>query len=316
MEIRTIITEACTRINLVPRRQAVPGDIVENAFRLLKGIVAKYNSDCLLSWTQKSVIVPKSPVIHIYDETDVIKGDNNLYFDTFDERDAYELTEKDLNNDVWALVKESPNILYRVMAVGTPSGTVYTWQATSPSEPYPQRYQDMLAYQDMLHFQVRDVAKINSIYVVSETGQPYKEFYNLDFVNHTDYDRFMNSSRVFTYTQKSEGEWVVEIKPYIYLNNNRLKITYNESIEFDIDSELFVPDNYIELLIVALAHKLALMYPRLDESQMNRLQQEVQVLVDNVRTPKAEDRILLRNNYWDDYGCMTQYDLLTGGYMV
>jgi hypothetical protein len=168
----------------------------------------------------------------------------------------------------------------------------------------------------MLHFQVRDVAKINSIYVVSETGQPYKEFYNLDFVNHTDYDRFMNSSRVFTYTQKSEGEWVVEIKPYIYLNNNRLKITYNESIEFDIDSELFVPDNYIELLIVALAHKLALMYPRLDESQMNRLQQEVQVLVDNVRTPKAEDRILLRNNYWDDYGCMTQYDLLTGGYMV
>ena len=295
MEIRNIIQEACVRVNICPRRQAVPGDIVENAYRLLKGIVAKYNSDCLLSWTQKSVIVPKSPVIHIYDETDVIKGDNNLYFDTTAERDAYELTEEDLHNDVWAIVKETPNILYSVITVGTPSGTVYAWQATIPSEPYSQRYQDMLAYQDMLHFQVKDVAKINSIYV---------------------YDRFMNSSRVFTYTQKSEGEWVVEIKPYIYLDNSRLKITYNESIEFDLDSELFVPDNYIELLIVALAHKLALMYPRLDESQMNRLQQEVQVLVDNVRTPKAEDRILLRNNYWDDYGCMTQYDLLTGGYMV
>ena len=316
MEIRNIIQEACVRVNICPRRQAVPGDIVENAYRLLKGIVAKYNSECLLSWTQKSVIVPKSPVIHIYDETDVIKGDNNLYFDTTAERDAYELTEEDLHNDVWAIVKETPNILYSVITVGTPSGTVYAWQATIPSEPYSQRYQDMLAYQDMLHFQVKDVAKINSIYVVSETGKPYKEFYNLDFVNHTDYDRFMNSSRVFTYTQKSEGEWVVEIKPYIYLDNSRLKITYNESIEFDLDSELFVPDNYIELLIVALAHKLALMYPRLDESQMNRLQQEVQVLVDNVRTPKAEDRILLRNNYWDDYGCMTQYDLLTGGYMV
>ena len=58
------------------------------------------------------------------------------------------------------------------------------------------------------------------------------------------------------------------------------------------------------------------MYPRLDEAQMNRLEKEVQVLVDNVRTPKAEDRILLRDNYWDDYGRMTQYDLLTGGYMV
>lgn len=314
MEIRTIITEACTRINLVPRRQAVPGDIVENAYRLLKGIVAKYNYDNLLAWTQKSVIVPKSPVIHIYDETDVIKGDNNLYFDTVAEMNSHVFDLNEIDK-LWCIVKEVPNTYYTVQ-VETSNPLTFVTIPHEVNEPYPQRYQDMLAYQDMLHFQVRDVAKINSIYVVSETGQPYKEFYNLDFVNHTDYDRFMNSSRVFTYTQKSEGEWVVEIKPYIYLNNNRLKITYNESIEFDIDSELFVPDNYIELLIVALAHKLALMYPRLDETQMNRLQQEVQVLVDNVRTPKAEDRILLRNNYWDDYGCMTQYDLLTGGYMV
>lgn len=314
MEIRTIITEACTRINLVPRRQAVPGDIVENAYRLLKGIVAKYNSDNLLAWTQKSVIVPKSPIIHIYDETDVIKGDNNLYFDTVAEMNSHVFDLNEIDK-LWCIVKEVPNTYYTVQ-VETSNPLTFVTIPHEVNEPYPQRYQDMLAYQNMLHFQVRDVAKINSIYVVSETGQPYKEFYNLDFVNHTDYDRFMNSSRVFTYTQKSEGEWVVEIKPYIYLNNNRLKITYNESIEFDIDSELFVPDNYIELLIVALAHKLALMYPRLDESQMNRLQQEVQVLVDNVRTPKAEDRILLRNNYWDDYGCVTQYDLLTGGYMV
>lgn len=314
MEIRNIITEACVRVNICPRRQAVPGDIVENAYRLLKGIVAKYNSDCLLSWTQKSVIVPKSPIIHIYDETDVIKGDNNLYFDTVAQMNSHVFDLNEIDK-LWCIVKEVPNTYYTVQ-VETANPLTFVTIPHNVQEPYPQRYQDMLAYQDMLHFQVRDVAKINSIYVVSETGQPYKEFYNLDFVNHTDYDRFMNSSRVFTYTQKSEGEWVIEIKPYIYLNNNRLKITYNESIEFDIDSELFVPDNYIELLIVALAHKLALMYPRLDESQMNRLQQEVQVLVDNVRTPKAEDRILLRNNYWDDYGCMTQYDLLTGGYMV
>lgn len=314
MEIRSVIQEACVRVNICPRRQAVPGDIVENAYRLLKGIVAKYNSDCLLSWTQKSVIVPKSPVIHIYDETDVIKGDNNLYFDTVAEMNSHVFDLNEIDK-LWCIVKEVPNTYYMVQ-VETANPLTFVTIPHEVQDPYPQRYQEMLAYQDMLHFQVRDVAKINSIYVVSETGQPYKEFYNLDFVNHTDYDRFMNSSRVFTYTQKSEGEWVVEIKPYIYLNNNRLKITYNESIEFDIDSELFVPDNYIELLIVALAHKLALMYPRLDESQMNRLQQEVQVLVDNVRTPKAEDRILLRNNYWDDYGCMTQYDLLTGGYMV
>ena len=170
----------------------------------------------------------------------------------------------------------------------------------------------MLEYQNMLHFQVRDVAKINSIYVISDTNEPYKEYYKLDFINHTDFDRYSRNARVYTYTQKSEGEWVLNVKPLYYPDNHRLKITYNEAMQFDIDSDLFIPENYIELLIVALAHKLALMYPRLDESQMNRLENEVRVLVDNVRTPKAEDRVLLRNNYWDSPHTMTQAELLAG----
>ena len=67
---------------------------------------------------------------------------------------------------------------------------------------------------------------------------------------------------------------------------------------------------------MALAHKLALQYPRLDDAQMQRLEKEVQVLVDNVRAPKAEDRVLNRNDYWEDYGTLTQQELLSGRYMV
>lgn len=310
MEIRTLITEACTRVNLVPRRQAVPGDIQENAYRLLRGIVAKYNADNLLCWTEKSILIPKNNLIHIYDQTDVLAGQYNMYFDTEDELNAYVLTEEDMENDVWALVKEKPGAYYTVTYSGA-----YMWQYNVITEPHSQRIQDMLAYQNMFHMQVRDVAKINSIYVVSNYNEPYREHYKLDFINHTEFDQYMNTSRVYTYTQKSEGEWLIQLKPLFYSGDYRIKLTYNEAIEFDIDSELFIPDNYIELLIVALAHKLALMYPRLDESQMNRLEKEVQVLVDNVRTPKAEDRVLTRNNYWDSYGRMTQGQLLSGEYI-
>lgn len=312
MDVRTLIKEACTRINLVPRKQAPSGDQLENGYRLLKGIIAKYNYDNLLVWTQKSIIVEKSDLIHLYDETDIVKGQNNLYFNTNDEREAYDLTEEDFQNKVWSVVKESPNVLYKVMSVGTPGGTVYAWQSFIPSQPYPQRYQEMLEYQNMLHFQVRDVAKINSIYVISNTNEPYKEYYKLDYVNHTEYDKYNPGARVYTYTQKSEGEWVIQLKPLFYPGNYRVKITYNEAMNFDLDSDLFIPENYVELLIVALAHKLALMYPRLDEGQMARLEKEVQVLVDNVRTPKAEDRVLTRNNYWERYGRMTQADLISG----
>lgn len=309
MDVRTLIKEACTRINLVPRKQAPSGDQLENGYRLLKGIIAKYNYDNLLVWTQKSIIVDKSDLIHLYDETDIVKGPNNLYFDTVEQLHAYTPSEEEYENNTWAMIKDQPNSVYIVYS---PAVGVYDWHYQDLYGNNNQRIQEMREYCKMEHFQVRDVAKINSIYVISNTNEPYKEYYKLDYVNHTEYDKYNPGARVYTYTQKSEGEWVIQLKPLFYPGNYRVKITYNEAMEFDLDSDLFIPENYVELLIVALAHKLALMYPRLDEGQMARLEKEVQVLVDNVRTPKAEDRVLTRNNYWERYGRMTQADLISG----
>lgn len=313
--VREIIQESCTRINLVPRRQAIPGDIVENAFKLLKGVVDKYNKDNLLSWTQNSIILENKPLIHIYDNSDVLKGKNNLYFDNADELNAYHLTAEDYNNDVWAILVDHPNVVYNVMPVATQEGTEYTWYGVPAKEPYPQRYQEMKRYESMVHVQVRDVAKINSIYLINAANDPYREISKLDFINHSDYDRYSNGSKVYTYTQKSEGEWLLEIKPFVSRLPYRLKMNYNEGFKFDLDSELYIPDNYVELLIVALAHKLALMYPRLDDAQMQRLQNEVSVLVDNVKTPNAVDRMIIREDYWDKPKRMSQDDLMAGDWL-
>lgn len=306
--VREIIKESCCRVNIVPRRQAVPGDIMENAYRLLKGIVAKYNNDNLLVWTQNNIILQNRELIHIYDESDVLKGDNNLYFSTTDELDAYKLTEEDYVNNVWAVVESQPSAVYKVST----DGTNYTWSTEEMNEPYPQRYQEMKRYEHMEHVQVRDVAKIDSLYLVSNTNQPYKEHYKLEFVSHTDFDKYINTANVFTYTQKSEGEWLIQIKPNVARQNYRIRLNYNEAMEFDLDSDLYIPDNYVELLIVALAHKLAIQYPRLDDAQMTRLENEVRVLVDNVRTPKASDRILQRDDYFGTTGNMSQSQLLSG----
>lgn len=310
--VREIIKESCCRVNIVPRRQAVPGDIMENAYRLLKGIVAKYNSDNLLAWTQNNIILQNHELIHIFDESDVLKGEHNLYFANADELHNYVVTEDDCNNDVWAILADHPTALYRVMPVGTPSGTVYTWYGFQVHEPYQQRYQEMKRYESMEHVQVRDVAKIDSLYLISNTNQPYREHYKLEFASHSDFDKYINTANVFTYTQKSEGEWLIQLKPNVAKQNYRLKLNYNEAMEFDLDSDLYIPDNYVELLIVALAHKLALQYPRLDDAQMTRLENEVRVLVDNVRTPKASDRILQRDDYFGVTGNMSQSELMSG----
>ena len=306
--VREIIKEACCRVNITPRRQAVPGDIMENAYRLLKGIVAKYNSDNLLAWTQNSIILQNHELIHIFDESDVLKGEFNKYFNTLDELNSYALTEEDYDNNVWAIVKGQNGYWTPLPHSGS-----YLWSYNTNVENN-QRYQEMRAYESMEHVQVRDVAKIDSLYLISNTNQPYREHYKLEFASHSDFDKYINTANVFTYTQKSEGEWLIQLKPNVAKQNYRLKLNYNEAMEFDLDSDLYIPDNYVELLIVALAHKLALQYPRLDDAQMNRLENEVRVLVDNVRTPRSSDRMLERSDYFADSNfTLSQYDLM-GGY--
>lgn len=312
LSVRDIIKEATCRIGLVPRRQTVPGDIVETALNFLKGIVNKYNKDNLLSFTQNSMILENKSLIHIYDETDYLKGENNLYFDSVTEMNEYDVGQSDVDNNVWAICKDSPTTVFQAVSVGEDS---YAWIGRPAKEPYPQRYQEMKRYEQMTHVQIRNLYKINSIYVINLENEPYREICELNYVNHTDYDRYSNETKTFTYTQKSNGEWLIEIKPIIARQKYRLKLNYNEGFTFDLDSDLYIPDNYVELLIVALAHKLALRYPRLDDTQMQRLQNEVSILVDNVKTPNAVDRMILRDDYWTAPKRMTQAELMSGDWI-
>lgn len=310
--VRSIIREAVTRINLTPRKQAISGDILETAYQLLKGIVAKYNYDNLLAFTQNSILVRNTEFTHFYDESDFVAGRNNLYFETTEALLAHTVTEEDYNNEVWAMAKDAPNSVFIVFK---PAQNIYDWRQQTIHDEYNPRIQQMRAYMKMNHVCLRDVAKINSVYVVTDVGQPYKLYYELRFIPANEFDNYTNDANVFTVTEKSEGEWVMQVKPGVYrLNDRRLKVNYNEAIDFDLDSDLYIPDNYVELLIVALAHKLALQYPRLDDAQMQRLQLEVQTLVDNVRTPKSITRMVLRDQY--DYGnlnhTMTQAELMAG----
>ena len=312
MDVRSIIREAVTRINLVPRKQAIPGDILETSYRLLRGIVSKYNYDNLLSFTQNSILVKNTEFTHFYDETDFVKGKNNLYFMTTEALNAYTPDEQEYNDNTWAMTYDNDNYVF---AVAKTAPNTYIWVPQYIHDHMLPRIQQMEAYKKMNHICVRDIAKINSVYVVTEAGQPYKLYYELRFIPANEFDNYTNDANVFTVTEKSEGEWVMQVKPGVYrLNDRRLKVNYNESIDFDLDSDLYIPDNYVELLIVALAHKLALQYPRLDDAQMQRLQLEVQTLVDNVRTPKSITRMVLRDQY--DYGnlnhTMTQAELMAG----
>lgn len=311
--VRDIIREAAIRCNVGTRRQALPGGIEETAFRLLKGVVDKYNYDNLLAWTQNFFICRTSPTIHIFDEIDSLKGENNLFFKSEQELNEHVIDAEEYENGTLAMILNRPDTVYSI--VSPVSGT-YNWSAHQVDQYPEQRIQEMQRYAVMQHIHVKSLGKINSIYVSQSNKDEFYENVQLSYKAPADYDRYSRNSAVFTYTQKSEGEWLLVIKPVVAAQNWTLKVNYNQTVQFDMDSELPIPDNYAELLIVALAHKLAIQFPRLDDAQMARLETEVRVMVDNVRTPKSEDRILSRKPY--DFGFqnsqMSQEELMSGSF--
>ena len=66
--VRALITEALSRSNLVSRRQSASADMVESAFRLLKGIASKYSNDNLLTFLT-------AQATHVLDKREFVIGE-------------------------------------------------------------------------------------------------------------------------------------------------------------------------------------------------------------------------------------------------
>lgn len=306
MDVRTIIVEALSRANLVPRRQAAPGYLVEDALVLLQGVCAKYNNDNYLSFTQDSLLLPSERIIHIYDQVDTLKGEFDMYFGTDDELSAYEITAEDYDNNVWAMITDGRHdtVVYSIISISTPGGVQYQW-IPHPNQTYNPRYQSMLRYTRAYHVQVPNIVKLNSLNVYRGADL---EMVKVHFLPRDEFDAYANEL-YWTYTPMAEGEWLLETKQCVAAAP-KLKLAYNKGFYIDLDTDLRVPDAYIELLTVALTHKLAIKYPRLDDAQMQRLEKEVATMLENVRTPKADTKFVTREaSYPNGYNA---HDVMAG----
>jgi len=305
MLIRDLIKESTVRAGF-PRRQPVQGEIQETALKFLQGIVSRYNNDNYLAFTQVQVDLPRYRKIHIYDEDNTLAGQYNRYFKTTTELLSAENypTEEDFDNGVWANAADNPGSIYDVQRVAE---NTYRFVVKSDIDPFEPRYQQMCNYAACYHIHLKDVAKLNTFMV----KYPSENCLKMDFKPRDEFDQYVQNCPIWTFTPRGEGEWIIETKKFVVDSAQSFRLSYNRSIHIDIDTDLRVPDAYLELLIVSLTVKLAEKYPRLDDSHIARLQADLKEMITNVATPKAEGKMILRDV---DYSPnkFTQYDILSG----
>lgn len=137
--------------------------------------------------------------------------------------------------------------------------------------------------------------------VVAENLQEVKNVYckigeewnELDFVSYEDFPDSQWGSFVYSWQPLSDTFGKIYLKDGFVADGRTLKVVYNVAWDFDINSTLYVPSKYIELFNCALAHRLALNFPRLSSEQVAMMKAELDELVENVRTTTRANKMIL-----------------------
>lgn len=223
--VRSIIVEALNRSNLVSRRQSAPADMVESAYRLLKGIAGKYSNDNLLQFLVQDVETT-------LDKSEYVLGDVDP-----ETPEAYE-----------EVTLSAPNI-----------------------------------------------QQINKVYWRSKQPSDTASYIELSFASPSDFDAYPVGSGVYTWQAINDRQIVLKLKllPDV---RTEIKVNYNHKWTFDLDTELRIPEQYEELFIVALTHKLALTFPRLSTEQVQLIKSELDDIKSNIMKATRAVKYLRRKN--------------------
>lgn len=214
IKVRSIITEALNRSNLVSLRQTPPADMVETSYRLLKGICAKYSNDNLLQFLV-------SDCEHVLDKSEYVVG------------------------------------------------------TTDASHPETYLAVDMEA---------PELQKVNKVYWKPVGDErKYGSYVEMQYAAPSDFDMYPVGSSVYTFQSINDLQGILKVK-VVPNTNMKLKLSYNRKWNMTLDTELRIPEQYVELFITALTHKLAMSFPRLNTEQVKLLKDELTEIENNVKT--------------------------------
>ena len=290
--IRDIIVNSCDAARLVNRNQPVPGNIFISAYTMLQRRLDSYSNTHFLSFLQKEAEAePKNDVVF---GKYVVKEDFNVvYIDQPIQN--YDANDYDLET---FLFNKAEHHGWKVIS---PMLDVKTFIDTGDTRNIFEVYPDV---------ELNDLHEITRCYV--KYNDLEDRWTELDYVSFEDfYDRAYGNN-VYTVNIKSDDEQLLKVKNPV--NFQKIKIIYTAPFEYDMDSELNIPRQYIALFTAGLTYDLAMAYPRLGDSTVAMLKSRLDELEENVRRSSSVNKFIGRDRDWN-LG-MTKNEFLGGVFLL
>ena len=268
--IRDIIINSCDETGLRNRNQPVPANIMESAYLLLKKRLAQYSNTNFLSFTRKEVNFKSEKEM-------VTLGE----FVVNDEYEGQVIIVKTMND------RPAPSSdLYGKYCFIKEDRTAYYCDSTAQWNEVSDPSILFESYPDIEVQNLQEVVRVFSQY----TGTP--DWDEMNFVAYEDFYRFNRTANVYSYKPVSES--LIELYiPKGYTQYN-LKLIYNEFFDFNMDSELNLPGQFIALFTAGLVYDLAITYPRLSDTTVALFKSRLDELEENCRRSSSVNKFIAR----------------------
>ena len=271
--IREIIVNAVDQSRLVNRSQPIPGNIFVSAYTLLQRRLDQYSNTHLLSFIQKEIDISTGHKGLIKLGQYVLKEDYDGLVNIYEKEDDLP-SANDLNPGQLVFVKETK----RGMRVDHVALNANAYITIPNADTW---------FESLPDYEI-NVQEVNRVY--AKFGDGYNE------MNYIAYEDFYNrnyNTTCYTVHVVSDSEQDLIIKePTQY---DELKLIYSEPFEFDVDTELNIPRQYIALFTAALTYDLSMAYPRLGDATTAMLKQRLDELEENVRRSSSIQKFISRD---------------------
>lgn len=117
----------------------------------------------------------------------------------------------------------------------------------------------------------------------------------LNFIAYEDFYSVAYDAYTVSWKPKSMTEWTIYLKPrFVQGTQYTIKLIYNVQMEFKDNDIINLPVPYVELITRALAYKIAVKYPRADDTKRLSLKAEQEELEGALKANNASLKIITR----------------------
>ncbi len=285
ISVRDLIVNSLDETGLCSRNQPAPANIVVSALQLLKKRAAQYSNTNLLQFTRKEIDIDLLKHEFIVGEYEVTEDYDGLVIFV----NSYEtINDMDPSSDEYVnkiVCAKDNQMCYEARNT---NASTFEWRSVG----YANERKDV--FEMVPDYEIKNLQEITKAFIKPKTIDSY-DWSELDFIAYEDFYQNGLSTQIYSVLPLTDKCAKVLLKKSFALEQFELKLIYNESFDFDIDTQLNLPKQFVALFSAALVYDLSVAYPRLSDATVQILKARLDELEHNVRRGSSASKFIGRN---------------------